>query len=375
MKLNENEIVSEIEGEIDTDRLKKPKNKPRGRALRTVVILLTAIALAAAALLGSLIMIYYGPSENAETAFTVYAEKCDIGFVREIPSFFTHSEGDEASSETMAPDDISDEAFTLPETKKAEIFPISEPVHEKIVSESDNSFTDGVRLDNVKKDRFTARVLLVKDPSRVYVAAASDFKSNMPGLFIEDLCKRESLVAAVNGGADKSGGSMPGGLVISGGKLLFSAGVPCENVVGIGNDGVLSVGEMTAKEVEEKGFRDALGVGQILISDGEIVYKPNEEVVTSLDLPNPRTAIGQLADGTVILVCIDGRRATSLGATLAELCELLSEYGAVTAANLSGGASSAMVYDGELVSTPSNLNGTKRLPTFVGVKGVTDIEE
>ena len=105
------------------------------------------------------------------------------------------------------------------------------------------------------------------------------------------------------------------------------------------------------------------------------MYKPNEEVVTSLDLPNPRTAIGQLADGTVILVCIDGRRATSLGATLAELCELFTEYGAVTAANLSGGASSAMVYDGELVSTPSNLNGTKRLPTFVGVKGVTDIEE
>ena len=56
---------------------------------------------------------------------------------------------------------------------------------------------------------------------------------------------------------------------------------------------------------------------------------------------------------------------------LLELKDIHVSYGAVAALK----QCSLHIDDGELVSTPSNLNGTKRLPTFVGVKGVTDIEE
>ena len=62
---------------------------------------------------------------------------------------------------------------------------------------------------------------------------------------------------------------------------------------------------------------------------------------------NPRTAIGQKADGTVLLLVTDGRGAGGhLGATARDLISIMQEYGAVNAANLDGGSSSAMYYDG-----------------------------
>ena len=49
---------------------------------------------------------------------------------------------------------------------------------------------------------------------------------------------------------------------------------------------------------------------------------------------NPRTAIGQREDGSILLVVIDGRQVNSLGASYSDVIELMLEYGAVNAANL-----------------------------------------
>ena len=59
---------------------------------------------------------------------------------------------------------------------------------------------------------------------------------------------------------------------------------------------------------------------------------------------NPRTAIGQRADGAVIFICIDGRQAGSIGGTYRDVIDLMIEYGAVNACNLDGGSSSVMLY-------------------------------
>ena len=61
----------------------------------------------------------------------------------------------------------------------------------------------------------------------------------------------------------------------------------------------------------------------------------------------PRTAIGQRADGAVLMLVIDGRQASSLGATYADLIKVMLDYGAVNAINLDGGSSSLMYYKGE----------------------------
>ena len=59
---------------------------------------------------------------------------------------------------------------------------------------------------------------------------------------------------------------------------------------------------------------------------------------------NPRTAIGQRADGAVIFVCIDGRQAGSVGGTYADVINIMQEYGAINACNMDGGSSTVMMY-------------------------------
>ena len=58
-----------------------------------------------------------------------------------------------------------------------------------------------------------------------------------------------------------------------------------------------------------------------------------------------RTAIGQRADGAVILLVTDGRTASSLGATHNDVIDIMVSYGAITAAMLDGGSSSLMYYE------------------------------
>jgi hypothetical protein len=64
---------------------------------------------------------------------------------------------------------------------------------------------------------------------------------------------------------------------------------------------------------------------------------------------HPRTAIGLDSTGHVlILAVIDGRqRGYSEGATLAELAEIMIEYGADTVVNMDGGGTSTMVMEGD----------------------------
>ena len=81
---------------------------------------------------------------------------------------------------------------------------------------------------------------------------------------------------------------------------------------------------------------------------------------------NPRTAIGQKADGTVLLLVTDGRGASGhLGATASDLIEVMEKYGAVNAANLDGGSSSTMYYKDKYLMTSVTLyysNSSWRLP-------------
>ncbi|MEO1064587.1 MAG: phosphodiester glycosidase family protein [Actinomycetota bacterium] len=69
---------------------------------------------------------------------------------------------------------------------------------------------------------------------------------------------------------------------------------------------------------------------------------------------NPRTAVGQRADGSWVLVTVDGRRDDRVGMTIAELADLLVALDVDTAINLDGGGSSALVALGTVRSSPSD---------------------
>jgi len=69
---------------------------------------------------------------------------------------------------------------------------------------------------------------------------------------------------------------------------------------------------------------------------------------------NPRTAVGRKADGTVLLVAVDGRNKQAAGLSMFELQQVMAALGCVDAINLDGGGSTTMVVRGTVVNHPSD---------------------
>jgi hypothetical protein len=101
------------------------------------------------------------------------------------------------------------------------------------------------------------------------------------------------------------------------------------------------------------GITAALGGGPLLVKNGKPVFKAGESVPTAdLVLWEPRTAVGQKADSSILLVTVDGGLPGS-GMTNFELAQTMARLGAVSAAALGSGPASGMAFDGHLLSTPS----------------------
>ena len=101
---------------------------------------------------------------------------------------------------------------------------------------------------------------------------------------------------------------------------------------------------------------DAIGGGPILVRDGVPVYRSNEAFTTSQLVPRgPRSAVGQRADGSVLLVTTDGRQpGYSVGMTNFELAQTLVRLGAVRGMALDGGGSATLAFEGTVLNSPSD---------------------
>ncbi len=232
---------------------------------------------------------------------------------------------------------------------------------------------DGIEFIELKGDTYKGRMIIINDPSRVYLATpTAGFDQSSGGTKLEDMVARDGAIAGINGGGfvDPNGtgnGSIPTGYVIENGELTFGNLSDRDSVVGFDSDNKLIVGYMSASQALANGIQRglcfSLGTTGALIINGT----PVKITGTGGGL-NPRTAIGQKADGTVLMLSIDGRQAHSLGASYDDLINIFLEYGAINAGNLDGGSSSLMVYEGEVVSVTSSLYGSRRLPTAFLVK-------
>lgn len=112
---------------------------------------------------------------------------------------------------------------------------------------------------------------------------------------------------------------------------------------------------------EWTGIVDALGGGPVLVRDGKPVFRADELFATDQLVPrHPRTAVGQLADGRLVLVAVDGRQpGYSAGMTSFELAQALARLGAVTASALDSGGSTTMAFEGALLNRPSDPGGER----------------
>jgi len=109
------------------------------------------------------------------------------------------------------------------------------------------------------------------------------------------------------------------------------------------------------------GVADAVGGGPLIVRDGRPVFRAGEQFTgTQLSLRRARTAVGQRADGKIVLVAVDGALpGYSTGMTNFELAQQLVRLGAVTASALDSGTSTTMAFDGKLINRPSDPAGER----------------
>lgn len=322
--------------------------------LRFLIILLILVIALIVFLYGTLRIVYGGNNYYVkEIVSLTLLETSAAGF---IPSIFL----DDAELQTMIEKNTVE--FT---TDTTDINLVA------IDNEMEN--IDGIEFIELKGDTYKGRLIIVNDPTRIHLATpTAGFDQPAGGTKLEDMVARDNAIAGINGGGfeDDKGqgnGSIPTGYVIENGELTFGNINDRDSVVGFDSNHRLIVGYMSAREALsndiQNGLCFSLGTAGALIINGNPVTIHG----TGGGL-NPRTAIGQRADGAVILLSIDGRQAHSLGASYDDLISIFLEYGAVNAGNLDGGSSSLMVYEGEIVSVTSSLYGPRRLPTAFLVK-------
>ncbi len=223
--------------------------------------------------------------------------------------------------------------------------------------------SSGITVEDIKGPSFKGKVMLIKDPKRIKLAVTKEI--GVTGERVSDLVKDMGAIAGINAGGfydpnGKGNGAFPDGLTVHDGKLVHNnVGDKGVNIVGFNDQGKLVIGNMTANQLEAKHISEAVTFEPNLIVDGKSVVSGDGGWGIA-----PRTGIGQMADGTVIFVVIDGRQPTwSIGATLRDLMNVFEDYHAVNAVNLDGGSSSELVYNGKVVNRLWDIFGERYIPT------------
>ncbi len=332
-------------------REKQPKSHPIARFFgRFFAVLGITLLVVAVFLVGVTYLFCKGPSPSARNIFTT--TMLETSALKFLPAMFLTAEeineiiGDNRVYETDVSTDVD-----VPFDNRDEDIP-----------------PETIELIDIAGPTYAGKLLIVHDPSRVSVASIPYFSEEKDGWTTEMFAKRNNAVAAINGGgfADANGfgsGGTPTGIVIRNGKLVYGGTNTVSSIVGFDANNRLVVGRMSGQEALNKNVRDAVSFGPAFIVNGEPM-----EVGGSGGGLNPRTVIGQRADGAVLLMVIDGRQAHSLGATYEDCIKEMLKYGAVNAANLDGGSSTTMVYNGDIINSCVSLYGPRYIPTAFIVK-------
>jgi exopolysaccharide biosynthesis protein len=238
------------------------------------------------------------------------------------------------------------------------------PINEIPTQNYDNG--DGtIHLYTYHGETFTAHIMVIDNPKRIKVATTKYLGKS--GETVQQMVAIAGAVAGVNGGAfsdtDQQGtGANPLGITIHDGKVITGAHSSEKYPeIAFTNGGQMIAGDYSLAELQQKDVQEALSFGPVLVLNGQPVSVPDQGY-------NPRTAIGQTADGKVILIVTDGRgQYGQLGASMTDITELMLKYHAKIAADLDGGSSTTMVYNNKLVNTPVDLTGARSVGTSIVV--------
>lgn len=243
-----------------------------------------------------------------------------------------------------------------------------------------------IEIYKVSGNNYEGTMMVINDPSKI--SLATTYPWGEYGKELDKLVTESGAIAGINGGlyySDANKGGRPLGVTVSNGEIQdMSLGATGLHLIGFDNENILriiDISNMNRSEIENlietEGIRDAVSF-QEEASDANnhfvklIINGEKRELNGMGSGANPRTAIGQREDGSVLFLVTDGRGKNGhLGATAADLIEVMSEYGAVNAANVDGGSSSTMYYNGKYLMTSVTFyysNSSWRLPTAFVVK-------
>lgn len=215
---------------------------------------------------------------------------------------------------------------------------------------------------NGKGGDYIGYLAVIYDPSKVILGISSGAgeSNNSYGQILSVISERYDALVAMNAGGFydptwSSNGGIPHGLVISQGevKTNFRRGTESGGIIGFTEDNKLILKNMSREEAINMKLRDAIDWGPFLIVNGVDQFKDS-----TYGWPTARTAIGQRADGVVLMLAVDGRQQRSQGVSFKDLSDIMLKYGAINAASLDGGTSTAMTENHKYINIP--YNGYKR---------------
>ncbi len=359
-------------------------------ALCTLTVLVALVIMAYSVMF----VLAKGPSQTASTLFVrSVMETSAAKFLARI--YFTEEEINEILSAGLNGEEVTDPSLiqipgkdTETETDLPDTDPVDPdgtdtgtdtlPPDTSVGTETDETTPpepegDGVEVIKVQGDTYNGTLLIIKDPKRVTLGTLPQYGEGYSGMTLRKFIETTGAVGGINAGGfwDEGGkgtGAIPDGIVIRDGEIIWgSASQRYRCIIGFDKNHVMHVGNMTGKQALDAGIIDGLNfsVGPVLVCNGV----PQNAKKTLGGGLNPRTAIGQRADGAVLMLAINGRQADSLGATYDDLVSIMLGYGAVNAANLDGGSSTLMVYKGETMNQSAYFFGERKLPNVFLIMG------
>ena len=324
------------------------------------------IGMVLVALILTITFICHGPSESAKELFaTTILETGQLKFLANV--FLSKEELQEIVDKNSLQD-------------------MDAEVDTDLINTEVNKEKELIEIKKVSGNNFEGTMMIVNDPSKISLATTypwGEYGKEL-GVLVDDA----GAIAGVNGGIYYSSGNKGGrpyGVTVSNGEVQdISLGLSGLYLIGFDENNLLRIINLEGmnkaaveKMLKEEKIRDAISFQEEASDKNNhfvklIINGEKRELNGMGSGANPRTAIGQRKDGSVLILVTDGRGKNGhLGATASDLIEIMAEYGAVNAANLDGGSSSSMYYNKEYLMTSVTFyysNSSWRLPTAFVVK-------
>lgn len=322
------------------------RSKKKGNKLTILFVILDLLAIA-----GFVMM--YGPWDGVRNFYVTTAMKTkDHQYFAKI--FYSDKKIEEVMNSNYfieIKEDVILDDIVIDTSPKASY---SNKYDEEILTRTPGN--DKYKIINIKVGISKGYLIAIYNPKQVSLIRAKNFNIGTYGEQVTTMCKRYNGLVCINGGGfvdHGTGSDIPLGYVIDDGKIVWPASgwdTATGNIIGFNDEGkLLLLSDSTGTKALEAGMVDGLEFGPFLIVNG----KPLELVGDPWG-KSPRVAIGQRKDGVVLFLVIDGENYVD-GASLSDVIEVLTNYGAYNAANLDGGHSSSLVVKGALYNNPPSI--------------------